>query len=87
LYAVRSDAGYFRLSEAGTIHVLDDGRTRFQPSAGGKHRYLIADPEQKDKILQAYTELASTKPVPRAPRFRGAQKKQADEKKDDKNQE
>jgi inosine-uridine nucleoside N-ribohydrolase len=81
LYAVRPDAGYFKLSGPGAIQVLDDGRTRFQPSAGGKHRYLIADPEQKDKILAAYTELASTKPVPRAPRFRGVQKKQADEKK------
>ena len=84
LYAVRPDTGYFRLSEAGTIQVLDDGQTRFQPSASGKHRYLIANLEQKDKILQAYIELASTKPVPRAPRFRGAQKKQADEKKDEK---
>jgi len=70
LYAVRPDAGYFKLSESGAIQVLDDGRTRFQPSAGGRHRYLIADPAQKDKILQAYIELASTKPVPRAPRFR-----------------
>ena len=81
LYAVRPEAGYFKLSEPGVIQVGDDGRTRFQPSAGGKQRYLIADPAQKDKILQAYTELASTKPVPRAPRFRGAQKKQAEEKK------
>jgi hypothetical protein len=81
LYAVRPGAGYFKLSEPGTIQVLDGGRTRLQPSAGGKHRYLVADPAQKDKILQAYIEFASTKPVPRAPRFRGVQKKEEDEKK------
>jgi hypothetical protein len=31
-------------------------------------RYLISDPAQKDKLLLAYTELASAKPVQRAPR-------------------
>jgi len=81
LYAVRPEAGYLKVSDTGIIQVQDDGRTRFQASSGGKHRYLIADPAQKETILQAYTELASTKPVPRAPRFRPQQKKQADEKK------
>lgn len=81
LYAVRPNAGYFKLSEPGTVQVLDDGRLRFQAAAGGKHRYLIANLEAKDKILQAYTELASTKPVPRAPRFRGIQKKDDEQKK------
>ena len=76
LQAVRPQENYFKLSDPGIIQVADDGRTKFVPSAAGKHRYLIADPAQKDKILQAYTELASTKPVPRAPRFRPQQKKQ-----------
>ena len=46
--------------------MLDDGRTRFTASAEGKHRYLILDPVQKDRILQTYTEVASAKPEPPA---------------------
>jgi hypothetical protein len=39
-------------------------------------RQLAADPAKKEEIQQAYVELASTKPVGRAPRFRPQQKKQ-----------
>jgi inosine-uridine nucleoside N-ribohydrolase len=81
LYAARPQEGYFRLSEPGTIRVSDDGRTKFTPTAEGKHRYLILDPEQKDRIIKAYTEIASAKPVPRRPRFQ--QKKKEDEKKEE----
>lgn len=81
LYAVRAEEGYFKASEPGAIQVQDDGRTTFSPAAGGKHRYLIADPAQRDKVLQVYTEMASTKPVGRPLRFRPVQKKQEDEKK------
>lgn len=70
LQAVRPQEKYFKLSEPGTISVLDDGRTRFTPSANGKHQYLIPDPAQKEKILAAYVELASTKQVARQQRFR-----------------
>jgi hypothetical protein len=70
LYAAKPDDGYFQLSEPGRIEVLDDGRTRFTPSSDGKHRYLILDPAQKEKILAAFTQVTSTKPVPRQPRFR-----------------
>ena len=73
LYAARPKEGYFKLSDAGTVTVLDDGRTRFAPSPEGKHRYLIFDPAQKDRILKTYTELASAKPVPRQPRQRRPQ--------------
>jgi hypothetical protein len=38
LYAVRPEAGYFKLSEPGTISVLSGGSTKFSASAGGKHR-------------------------------------------------
>jgi hypothetical protein len=31
----------------------------------GNHQYLMVDPAQKEKIIQAYVELATTKPVPR----------------------
>lgn len=82
LQALRPKENYFKLSEPGTISVRDDGRTEFTASADGKHRYLILDPAQKDKITQAYTELASAKPVPRRPRFgQQAQQQQEAEKK------
>jgi hypothetical protein len=64
LYAVRPD-GYFKLSAPGEIGVLEDGRTRFTPAADGRHRYVVVDPEQKEKVIQAYVELASAKPAPR----------------------
>ena len=70
LYAVRPDAGFFKLSDPGTISVSDDGNTKFTPGAGGKHRHLILDPAQKEKIVKTFVELASAKPVPKAPRFR-----------------
>ncbi len=64
LYAVRPEAGYFRLSGPGTISVLGDGRTRFAPSPEGDHRYLILDPSQKAAIIQAYRERVSARPDP-----------------------
>jgi hypothetical protein len=48
----------------------------FTPSPGGRHRYLILDPAQKEQIIQTYTEIASAKPVPKAPRVFGQNKKQ-----------
>jgi len=65
LHAVHPDAGYFKLSEPGTISVLDDGQTRFTPKAEGTHRYLIADPAQKARLLALYTSLVSAAPAPR----------------------
>ena len=76
LYAVRPKEGYFKLSEPGTISVFDDGRTRFTPSPDGRHRYLIADPAQRERILKVYTEVASAQPVPRQPRFRPQKQEQ-----------
>jgi hypothetical protein len=71
LYAVRPSENYFRLSDPGTITAAADGRTQFTPSAAGTHRNLVFDPAQKDRILVTYTELASTKPVPRLGRRGG----------------
>lgn len=68
LYAVRSRENYFQLSEPGTFSVGVDGRLLFQPSADGKHRKLAFDPAQKDRVIQAYRELVSAKPVQRGPR-------------------
>ena len=73
LYAVRPDGGFFKLSEPGTISVSDDGNTKFTPGTGAKHRYLILDPAQKERIVKTFVELASAKPVPRVPRFRRQQ--------------
>jgi hypothetical protein len=76
LYAVRPEAGYFKLSEPGTISVLSDGSTKFSASMGGKHRFLIADPSQKETIIKTYIEIASAKPVPRQSRRRQQQQEQ-----------
>lgn len=71
LYAVHPADGFFKTSDAGTISVGDDGRTKFTPGADGKHRYLIADPAQSERIIKLYTELVSAKPIPRPTRGRG----------------
>jgi inosine-uridine nucleoside N-ribohydrolase len=83
LYAIRPQENYFKLSPPGTIQVFDDGRTKFTASESGRHRYLIFDPEQKDRIVKTYIELASAKPVERRRPFRTLpqqqqQKKQAE---------
>jgi hypothetical protein len=72
LYGARPDAGYFGLSEPGTIEVLDDGSTKFTPSSAGTHRYLTADAEQKEKIIAAYREFVAAEPAERElpPRFK-----------------
>ena len=76
LYAVRPQENYFQLSDPGTVTVAADVRIRLAPAPAGKHRTLIADPAQKDRIQQIYAETASTKPVGRAQRFRPPPKKQ-----------
>lgn len=73
LYAGRPKEGYFKLSDPGTMSLSADGKSSFAASATGKHQYLIFDPAQKDKILTAYVDLASAKPVVRQ-RFRPADK-------------
>ena len=65
LHAVHPDAGDFRLSEAGSIGVLDDGRTRFVPNATGRHRYLVVDPAQRSRLLASYMSLVTAQPAPR----------------------
>jgi inosine-uridine nucleoside N-ribohydrolase len=62
LYAVRPGEGYFSLSPPGTISVLPDGSSRFEPSPDGKHRYLILQDEQRARTLEALILLASQPP-------------------------
>jgi inosine-uridine nucleoside N-ribohydrolase len=64
LYAGRPKAGYFKLSDPGAFVVKDDGSLAFTSQAGGKHQFLSPNPEQKEKILADYVQLASAKPVP-----------------------
>jgi hypothetical protein len=65
LHAVSIDQPDFDLSPPGTIAVADDGRTMFTPSPDGRHRYLIAKPDQKARVLQAYVEMVTAQPPPR----------------------
>jgi len=60
LYAVRPDS--FSLSSPGKIDVDDRGRTHFSADPQGKHRYLVASPEQGTAALRAIVELASQPP-------------------------
>ncbi len=78
LYAARPKEGYFKVSEPGMITVQPDGKAAFAASPQGKHQQLIFDPDQKEKVLKAYVELASAKPVVRQ-RFKPPAK--ADDKK------
>ncbi len=67
LYAVQPDRGYFDLSVPGTVTVEDDGFTRFEPTANGRHRYLILTPEQKPRVLEALVQLSSQPPCQTQP--------------------
>lgn len=62
LYAVRSDQGYFDLSQTGRIVVEADGFTRFEPDPNGPHRFLIARPEQVIRVREAQAMLCSQPP-------------------------
>jgi len=63
LYAGRPKEGYFKVSDPGTISISDSGVMAFAPSPQGKHQRLSIDPDQKDKVTQAYVDLTSAKPV------------------------
>jgi hypothetical protein len=80
LYAVRPQENYFKLSDTGIVSVADDGRVSFAASAQGKHRYLIMDPSQTERIVKVFTEVASAKPVPRRPRFPQQQQQEPEKK-------
>ena len=64
LSTVSPEDNYFELSEPGTITVLDNGRTRFHDTPGGRHHYLIVRPEQKERVLETYVKLITTQPPP-----------------------
>lgn len=59
LYAARTDDGYFTVSEPGRVMIDERGMTRFEPAAGGRHRYLKVNDLQRARALEAMIWLAS----------------------------
>jgi hypothetical protein len=59
LYAVRPQSDYFKLSAPGRVTVDDKGQTHFAEASDGRHRYLILDPAQKSRTLEALVLLAT----------------------------
>jgi len=64
-YAIHPELNLFDLSDPGTLQVSDEGRLTITPSPEGKHRALRLNPANREKLLQAYVEVASAKPVER----------------------
>jgi hypothetical protein len=63
---------------AAMLYAVHPNDGYFKLSGSGNRSNLVLDPEQKERILRTYTEMASAKPVPRKPR------RPPDDKKDDK---
>lgn len=63
LYAARPEAGYFTLSAAGTVEVLEGGRSGFTPRERGRHRRLLLSEAQQARALEAMIMLASQPPT------------------------
>ncbi len=62
LYAILGDRSYFELSPPGKIVVEPDGMTRFTETSGGSHRYLVLQPDQKLRVIEALVQLSSQPP-------------------------
>jgi len=68
---------------AAMLYAVDPNDGYFKLTGSGNVRALSLDPEQKDRVIRAYIEMASAKPVPRKPRHPVDDKdKKKDEKKD-----
>ena len=66
---------------AAMLYAVHPNDGYFKLSGTGNRRDLILDPEQKERIIRTYIEMASAKPVPRKPRH------PPDDKKDEKKEE
>ena len=62
LWAVRQSRGYFGVSEAGSVTVLDDGETTFNVNPQGTHYYLTVDDTKKEAVRELFTALVSEPP-------------------------
>jgi hypothetical protein len=67
---------------AAMLYAVHPNDGYFTLSGSGNRSSLVLDPEQKERIIQKYVEMASAKPVPRK-----APRRPADDKKDDKKEE
>jgi len=63
LWAVRPHRGYFDLSAPGRASVSDEGRTTFEETPEGKHRYLVVSGEQVIRVREALAQLSSQPPT------------------------
>jgi hypothetical protein len=66
---------------AAVLYAVHPDGGYFKLSGTGQPRSLVFDPDQKERIIRTYIEMASAKPVPRKPRH------PPDEKKDEKKEE
>lgn len=66
LYAVFPDRGYFDISAPGQVTIADDGSTHFTPMPKGRDRFLILKEDQRARVKEAFVQLASEPPPPRA---------------------
>ncbi|HVZ35277.1 MAG TPA: hypothetical protein VG963_22780, partial [Polyangiaceae bacterium] len=62
VHAALPSEDYFSRSEPGRIVVHDDGRTRLEPSPGGRCQTLTLAPIQKERLLELYRTLVSARP-------------------------
>ena len=62
LYAVRTERGYFAVSEPGIVTVHDDGETTFESARQGRDRFLKLDTENIRRLQEVFAALASEPP-------------------------
>ena len=62
IFAVEGEnPNFYTLSPAGTIEVDAAGITRFAPSVGGQHRYLLVDDNQVEMLTNRLVELVTNR--------------------------
>ncbi len=62
LYACHPDSDMFTLGKKGDVKVVGEGVTEFTPKADGRYRILLPSVEQREKILDYFVEILTTKP-------------------------
>lgn len=67
LYAVRPNHSYFNLSETGLVHVEDDGYLFIKPGDSKRDRFLIMNPIQNVRVIEALQFLVSQPPLKTCP--------------------
>jgi hypothetical protein len=61
LYAAHPDESYFMLSEPRVMQVMAGG-AKFTANPRGSHRQLMVDAAAKERVVNAYRQIVSTKP-------------------------